>query len=512
MSSRKISRRNFLKASALSGSGLLLSSCSHLDRIFQRDTGLYEKEVVIVGGGLAGLSAVYELKKNQIPYRLFEGSARMGGRIYTQSPFGVDGPPVELGAEWISAEHTSVQELANEFELKVESFDRNFSARSSRFWVEKKSELGNFISPDVFKSDWEQLSQGLYRMRLDLFAGLDFKKTNMDSVSEEVFAKIQKIDQLSLQDLIQNSLSKLNPTAQQIWKQSFLFEFGVSADQISALQVLMSLEFEKNRSTVYRIKYGNELLVKTLYDKTRSALSEYMIRTRTKLVEMRMVNRSWELWFDGPQGEELIHTDYLILALPIRQIRKIRGWKSLPLTAEQKNFMEKVDLSPAEKGALGFKNSFWKAAGSEPALFNQSLYIDSAQSPLNSLQLIESPTGKNSILSYFKPGRSAQFNSAEEIVQALNTVDPRFSKNFDRNWAHVNWTKLSMIEGAQSYFPPSTYSLFFSKEGLTQENQNFEIAGEFTNIFHGTMEGALRSGRGAAKRIAQKWKNRYLLS
>src|ERR1043166_2606379 len=42
-----------------------------------------ETEVVIVGAGLSGLAAAYELKKAHIPYHILEIAPRIGGRVRT---------------------------------------------------------------------------------------------------------------------------------------------------------------------------------------------------------------------------------------------------------------------------------------------------------------------------------------------------------------------------------------------------------------------------------------------
>ena len=42
-------------------------------------------KVAIVGGGVSGLSAAYELQKSGVEFTLFESSARLGGVIRTES-------------------------------------------------------------------------------------------------------------------------------------------------------------------------------------------------------------------------------------------------------------------------------------------------------------------------------------------------------------------------------------------------------------------------------------------
>ena len=39
------------------------------------------RDVVVIGGGLSGLSACYELEKQQLPYTVIEVKRRLGGGI-----------------------------------------------------------------------------------------------------------------------------------------------------------------------------------------------------------------------------------------------------------------------------------------------------------------------------------------------------------------------------------------------------------------------------------------------
>lgn len=60
---------------------LTQAGCSTLDEYLIEDEFDFNHEVVIVGGGLSGLYAAYELKKLKIPFRLFEAGSRCGGKI-----------------------------------------------------------------------------------------------------------------------------------------------------------------------------------------------------------------------------------------------------------------------------------------------------------------------------------------------------------------------------------------------------------------------------------------------
>src|SRR5882757_4570500 len=56
------------------------------------------KSVVIIGGGIAGLSAANELLRNGCTITLLEAKDRFGGRIHTLHENKL---PIELGAEFV---------------------------------------------------------------------------------------------------------------------------------------------------------------------------------------------------------------------------------------------------------------------------------------------------------------------------------------------------------------------------------------------------------------------------
>jgi monoamine oxidase len=68
-----------------------------------------QNNIVIVGGGLCGLSLAYKLSQHDIKATILEGSSRLGGRIQTH--MGSLDTPMELGATWISDMHENILNL-----------------------------------------------------------------------------------------------------------------------------------------------------------------------------------------------------------------------------------------------------------------------------------------------------------------------------------------------------------------------------------------------------------------
>ncbi|MFL6109865.1 MAG: flavin monoamine oxidase family protein [Catenulispora sp.] len=102
-----------------------------------------DRTVVVLGAGVAGLSAAYELQRLGVPVEVVEGSRRLGGRIHTFR-FGdsADAPFAELGAMRIPAGHHHTLRYVAELGLAEElrSFhsllaDKNAFLRTAETYV-----------------------------------------------------------------------------------------------------------------------------------------------------------------------------------------------------------------------------------------------------------------------------------------------------------------------------------------------------------------------------------------
>ena len=106
-------RRRFIQQTALAGAGMLLPACATTNAGQKR-------RVAIVGGGIAGLTAAWRLVNQGHEVHLYEGSGRVGGRMFTRRHFNDDGMFVELGAELVDTNHTHIIALAKELGVKME--------------------------------------------------------------------------------------------------------------------------------------------------------------------------------------------------------------------------------------------------------------------------------------------------------------------------------------------------------------------------------------------------------
>src|ERR1700722_17481381 len=91
----------------------------------------------IIGGGIAGLTAAYELEKARaagapVSYTLYESGARLGGVLASET---VNGAGLELGPDSFLTEKPAAAELCRELGLGADLIGSNDSARKTHIVV-----------------------------------------------------------------------------------------------------------------------------------------------------------------------------------------------------------------------------------------------------------------------------------------------------------------------------------------------------------------------------------------
>jgi monoamine oxidase len=117
-----ITRRQFLRRSAIAAAGVGLSGISPARGATAVTVNSPAKKVLILGAGMAGLVAAYELSKLGHDVTVLEARARPGGRVHTlREPFS-DGLFAEAGAARIPNTHELTLKYVKTFDLPLEPF------------------------------------------------------------------------------------------------------------------------------------------------------------------------------------------------------------------------------------------------------------------------------------------------------------------------------------------------------------------------------------------------------
>lgn len=116
-------RRDFIKNSSLAFAGATIyPSSSLIEKLKPSNIGKRSKKIIIVGAGLSGLIAGYELKKAGHIVTILEARSTPGGRVRTsREPF-ADGLYAEVGASRIHQDHRLVHQYVKLFGLTLAPF------------------------------------------------------------------------------------------------------------------------------------------------------------------------------------------------------------------------------------------------------------------------------------------------------------------------------------------------------------------------------------------------------
>ncbi len=88
---------------------------------------MIDKRVAIIGGGITGLAAAWELQKQGVPYTLFEASDRLGGKVVTEH---IDGFTIEGGPDSFLASKPWAWQLCDELGLRDRMIGTNDAQRN----------------------------------------------------------------------------------------------------------------------------------------------------------------------------------------------------------------------------------------------------------------------------------------------------------------------------------------------------------------------------------------------
>src|SRR5215510_4157371 len=141
------------------------------------------KSVIVVGAGLAGLTAAVELQRHGAAVTVLEAQGRVGGRVLTIRDGFVEGQHAEAGADLIDEEQKEICQLVRSLNLKlVPILKSGFS-----FALSSKGKVRRLISGDGI---WKQLTQKLaplihaYRLSEQRWDGGVARKLGSLSVAE----------------------------------------------------------------------------------------------------------------------------------------------------------------------------------------------------------------------------------------------------------------------------------------------------------------------------------------
>jgi monoamine oxidase len=143
-----ISRRSFLTSASLAACGLSL----HAQHIRSAKP---QHSCVIVGAGLAGLTAAYRLTAAGWKVTVLEARNRAGGRAWSYRFAQAPELSCEMGGEWIGKDHKQILALARELNVELEP-------HTYRVWLLQHEQLhapGSWNFAEKSQAAWKQFME-----------------------------------------------------------------------------------------------------------------------------------------------------------------------------------------------------------------------------------------------------------------------------------------------------------------------------------------------------------------
>lgn len=496
MAKSSFTRREFLKISALGSGAMALGACASTERFFMGDTRDLRDEVVILGAGAAGLSAAFELKKRKVPFRIFEASSRVGGRVQSVSVFSEEGPVAELGAEFIDGSHSHVIALAKELNLPLREIRTSAGAEAHLFSFQGRQYRVKDLIPRM-----KTLQNPLRRVRLDLYRDQDVLLSYKNAFQ---FERSAYYDSLSLKDLLDSWSSELDPVLRELIEVQAVSRFGVDAKDQSALHFLSTVDAEGSSllssSTIYRMEGGLSSLMQVLADRAGGVIPDHIMKMNMALVEVEYEKEVFKLTFQGPHGKETFRARNVICTLPFSKLREVKGLMGLEFSELKKEAIRNQEYATHSKGVVGFATPFWRnQVASTPANlgnftgdFISEKIWDSGRSQPGTQGLL---TWQRAGGSGLQAGAAATDEARKDLERFYGEVPARIGSIQQM----INWRQRKWSLGSMAVFKPGQYMKYRGAAAEPELAGHLHFAGEHTSLrFAGTLQGAIESGQRAA--------------
>jgi len=441
------------------------------------------RQVLVLGAGLAGLAAAYELKKAGYAVTALEARTRPGGRVLTyRDPF-ADGLYAEMGAEYVDATDEYDHRFCKELGLKVMTaklYDAIF-VRGQRFKMA------------AFKQGKEKLPYaGTEGGRLFGQEAAYLKRVlALIKDPEKLPPEILKLDNLSVVELLAQEGAPEDIAALFTYTQAC--ESTARPHEMSALHLVRSHRRSFSEDTDEgRILGGNDQLPKGL----ARALAGQILYNRP----VRKIAHDGEgatVTFEEGGAVRTLRAPRLVVALPFKVLRDIEVTPSF--SPAKTKCIATLAYGHVMKLAMQYQQRFWD----EPQSLGQRVFTDTLLRRLYHFS-IDQP-GPRGILMSFTSGADAEtigrMSDADRVRTALleaAKVWPEAPSHFEGG-AVKYWNEDPWIRGSYSF------------EGVGQARDYLQIAaapegrvhfaGEHTSVHRASMNGALESGVRAASEV-----------
>lgn len=442
-----------------------------------------DKTVTIIGAGMAGLSAAFELHKAGWHATVLEARSRIGGRVYSVREFS-NGLVAEGGGEYIDEDHSRMIALAKEFDLSLGEVG-SWQGQSGD-WGAFKGKAGTLSDENL----WGANLQGEFQKMWVSLA--DLGKQVKDPSDPAAAPTAKELDAKSAAEWIQ--AQNVHPLARAMFVNHIRSEYTCEPEEFSLLDLTRNaaLYYSDPNSwhSTYRVVGGNDqipqAIAKRLPDlRTNAVVTSVKIQPEEVIVKYKQVD-----------SFHTLRSSFAILAVPLTVTRMIDFNSSLP--APHQKLVDEISYGSVTKVMIEYRNRFWRERG-----WNGRLYTDL---PIvltwDATSHLEHEHGIITAYTGGGPGAElSRLSDEERMKAAVSVIEKLFPGSSDLietvktiAWVNEPFTRCSYMALSPNQVTAHWKTLFTPAGRLY-------FAGEHATVIQGFMEGAVESGQRAAKEI-----------
>jgi monoamine oxidase len=449
-----------------------------------------QPHVVIIGAGLAGLTAAYRLGQAHLPVTVYEASDRIGGRCWSNRDW-ADGQVSEHGGELIDTGHTAILDLIAELGLTVENRAKATPPGTEHVF---------FLDGAVYPQD---------EARRDLRVVLRQARRDADAAGFPILynhftKRAQELDLMSIRDWLATYVpGGLSSRVARLLDIAYTIEYGAETSRQSSLNLINLFGYAEPgdpqlfgpSDEVFHVAGGNDQIVTRLAAAVPGPIIPGTVLTAVE----RLSDGRFAVQLASGGGASTVVADRLLLALPFSLLRRVdlsgAGFPELKRRA-----IETLPMGQNTKLVLQFRQRRWYDDGCDGETFADTGYQATWETTLGQ-------AGATGILTNFTGGPVAldfatdsPHHYARRFLRQLSPVLPDVPPEWTDRVSLDYWPGNPWTLGSYAYYAVGQYTTI---AGVEQEHVGTcHFAGEHTSIeSQGYLNGAVESGERAAREI-----------
>ncbi|MCW8278450.1 flavin monoamine oxidase family protein [Pseudomonas sp. PCH199] len=468
--------------------------------------------VLVLGAGLAGMTAAYELRKAGYKVKVLEYNAKAGGRCWTLrggDRFTELGGAVQEcrfdqglyfnpGPWRIPYHHHAILDYCKKFEVKLEPFvqvNHNALVHNSQAFGGKPKRYRE-VQADYQGHIAELLSKAVNQGALDQEVTAEDRQKLLESL--RVWAGLDAENQYRISP--DSSLRRgyavdagggLMPVAQpsQIIDRQALLQSGMWL-------YLMVGQLHEFQTTLFQPVGGMDMIAQAF-----ARQLEGLIQLNTKVTRIQQNDQGVTVTCESSQGGQSRQetADWCVCTLPLSILSQIAVDCSAPMQAA----IRAVPYNASVKIGLQFKRRFWEQ---DEHIYGGVSYTDSPMQQIGYPNCDYGSQGKGVLLGGYlwENNNAFEFTAMppedriKKAVEYGSQIHPQYPVEFDNGIA-VGWHRVPWTNGCYGAWTEASRAAHYNN--LCQIDGRLVLAGEHASHLPAWQEGAILSAQDAITRL-----------